>query len=276
MKISVITPSYNQAQFLEETLQSVLSQTHPDVELLVLDGGSTDGSVDILERYKGRLWYRSKKDDGQTAAINEGFKQANGEVLTWLNSDDLFYDQDTLARVAARFDQDPALDALFGDFVIIDPTGKVISRKKQVGYDYNCLLYGYCYITPAIFVRRGTLDRIGNLDATFRYIFDWEYYLRLGKNKTRIVSMRHYLFRHRYHAESITVTMPEKQLQEVKRLRATYGYVVNDLHYLHRVRWKFLEYYYRIKRWGLRALLRGQFQIPLSSKWSGLRFRLGD
>lgn len=263
MKISVITPSFNQGQYLEETITSVINQTHDDIEHLVFDGGSTDNSVELLEKYKDYLWYRSGKDNGQTAAINEGFQRATGEVLTWLNSDDLFFDETTLAQVAARFDQDPALDALFGDFVITDPGGNIISHKKQVGYDYNCLLYGYCYITPTIFIRRATLERFGALDDTFRYIFDWEYYLRLGRQRARIGHLKVYLFRHRFHRDSITVSMPEKQINEIRRMREKYEHRL----LMSETKTRLAELYYRARSWVLRFVCRGQLSLPLSHRW---------
>ncbi len=265
MKVSVITPSYNQGQFLEETLRSVLSQTHPDVELLVLDGGSTDGSVDILERYKDRLWYRSKEDDGQTAAINEGFHRATGDILTWLNSDDLFHDEQTLAVVATEFEKDPNLDLIYGDYLIIDTLGREIMGKREVGFDYRCLLYAYCYITPAVFFRRSVLDTIGYLNEQFRYIFDWEFYLRSARQGLKIKHLKTYLFRHRFHSDSITVGFQEKQTNEIYALQREYGFTVSPTSILGRSIRKIVDAYYRTKRWLQKVILRRTLVLPFSS-----------
>lgn len=246
---------------------SVLAQTYENIELIVMDGGSTDGSVQILQRLGDRLYFRSGQDGGQVNAINEGFRIATGDVLTWLNSDDIFFTSDVLATVVSHFKAEPSSGAVFGDFVVIDRDGRTLQGRKQTAFDYNALLYGYCFITPSLFIRRGAVERYGLLDESFRFIFDWEYYLRLGKVGARVSLVKRYLFGHRFHDASITVGTPEKQNNEIERLRAKYepggGWLVR----LTRTavgRWG-VKGYYRAKRWALRAMLRGQLDLPLSS-----------
>ncbi len=268
MKISVVVPSYNQAKFLETTIRSVTSQIHANREIIVMDGGSQDGSVAILQQMRSMLTFRSEPDDGQVAAINEGFALAKGDVMTWLNSDDVLFDRDVLTAVASFFSTNPHVDAVFGDFVIIDHLGAVLRRRKEPLFDYNCLLYGYCFITPAIFLRRRTLEHYGPLDESYKYIFDWEYYLRLGKEGATVARLKQYLFGHRFHGESITVGTPEKQLGELRRLRAQYDWPAGRRTALARSNGgqRMLNLYYRAKRWTLRAVTRGQLYLPLSTR----------
>ncbi|MEZ5010012.1 MAG: glycosyltransferase family 2 protein [Chitinophagales bacterium] len=115
MKISIITPSYNQAEFLEDTITSVLHQNYPNLQYIIIDGGSSDGSVEIIKKYENQIdYWISEKDSGQTHAINKGFSKVTGDIICWLNSDDIYFDY-TLSAVANYFNENPDIDILWGD-----------------------------------------------------------------------------------------------------------------------------------------------------------------
>ncbi|HXU71402.1 MAG TPA: glycosyltransferase family 2 protein [Polyangia bacterium] len=187
--LSVITPSYNQAEFIERTIASVLSQDYPRLEYLVMDGGSRDGTVAILERHAaaGKLRFVSEKDGGQSAAVNEGFRRTTGEIIGWVNSDDL-YAPNALRTVGAYFAEHPEVEWLFGRCPIIDrddrPFKAGITRYKEFWlrhYDYRWLVVENFISQPAVFFRRRLLDRVGVLETDYHLAMDYHLWLRMGR-----------------------------------------------------------------------------------------------
>jgi len=186
--ISIVTPSFNQAAFLEETLRSVAQQDYPRVEHIVIDGGSTDGSVDIIKRHAAGLaaWV-SEKDRGQSHAINKGLARAQGDVLTWLNSDDTLL-PGALAAVGEVFAAHPEIDLVYGDFVYTDVAGNTLRRRHLFDtISYESLLYHDYLGQPALFFRRSLLETVGPLDETLHYCMDWDLFLRMW----RVARTRH-------------------------------------------------------------------------------------
>jgi glycosyltransferase involved in cell wall biosynthesis len=184
--LSIITPSFNQAQYIETTLRSVLDQGYPRLEYQVMDGGSTDGTVAILERYAGRLRFVSEKDGGQSAAVNEGFRRTSGEVIGWINSDD-FYAPGALGEVGAYFADHPEVDWICGRCPIVDAEGHIIkswiTRYKEFWlkrYSYRRLLIENFISQPAVFFRRRLLDRVGPLDPDYHCAMDYHLFIRMG------------------------------------------------------------------------------------------------
>jgi glycosyltransferase involved in cell wall biosynthesis len=180
--ISVVTPSFNQAAFIEDTLRSVLAQDYPNTEYMVIDGGSTDGSVAIIRRYASRISYWvSEMDRGQAHAINKGFERARGDILAWLNSDDTYL-PGALSSVAACFAERPDVDLVYGDYVYIDPEGRTLLRRRLFdSMSYETLLYHDYLGQPAVFFRRSLLDKVGPVDEQLYYHMDWELFLRMWK-----------------------------------------------------------------------------------------------
>jgi glycosyltransferase involved in cell wall biosynthesis len=202
-RISVVTPSYNQGQYLEETITSVLSQGYPELEYIIIDGGSRDATLDIIKRYEGQLAYWvSEKDSGQSEAINKGLRRATGEIVTWLCSDDLFV-PDTLQRVAAHFAQTGAAllhgrTVLFGD-----------GMKEQVkGADEHDLKFRYLagmpFAQPSSFFRRRVLEEQGYLDESLHYGMDYDLLARIALNYS-IRKVEETFSRYRLHEESKSV-----------------------------------------------------------------------
>jgi FkbM family methyltransferase len=182
-RISIITPSFNQGPFLEQTMRSVLDQTYPDLEYIVVDGGSTDNSVDIIRRYSDRLAYWiSEPDRGQTDALNKGFSRATGDIVAWINSDDFYY-PGAFAAAVERFSADPELGLLYGRGNRVAESGEVICEFEATRpFNLEALVYGVDYILqPTTFMRRQALHEVGPFDPRLHYAFDWELWMRLGE-----------------------------------------------------------------------------------------------
>lgn len=180
-RVSVITPSFNQAQFLEATILSVLEQDHADLEYFIVDGGSTDGSVDIIRRYEDRLagWV-SEPDRGQTDAINKGFAMATGDVLAWLNSDDT-YEPGAVSAAAAFLDANPDIGLVYGEANFINESGAVIGRFNARQTDYRRLMQGAVYVPQqAAFFRANLWKQVGPLDPAFYFAMDYDLWVRLA------------------------------------------------------------------------------------------------
>jgi glycosyltransferase involved in cell wall biosynthesis len=177
--VSIVTPSFHQAEFLEETIQSVLGQTYPNLEYIVVDGGSTDGSRGIIERYAGRLaWWVSEPDLGQADAINKGFAQAGGEILAWLNSDDVYLPH-AVAEAAAFLQAHPDVGMVYGDADYIDSTGRIVGRFPARQASLARLKRGAVYIPQqASFFRAGLWRQVGPLDPSFYFAMDYDLWVR--------------------------------------------------------------------------------------------------
>lgn len=180
--ISVVTPSYNQAPFLDETLRSVASQDYPATEHIVIDGGSTDGSVDVIRRHAANLHYWvSEPDRGQSHAINKGLAMAHGDVLAWLNSDDTYL-PGALNAVGAFFARHPDVDLVYGDYVYTNPEGQPLRRRHVfASIAYESLLYHDYLGQPAVFFRRSLYEKVGPLDESLYYCMDWDLFLRMWR-----------------------------------------------------------------------------------------------
>lgn len=183
-KISIVTPSFNQAAFLERTILSVLNQDYANLEYIIIDGGSTDGSLEIIRKYESRLTYWvSEPDNGQAHAINKGLHRATGDWITWQNSDDIFYPGafNSFARMAQK---NPRVDLIIGNMNLIDSDDHVLRDIKYVRPTYRSLLAeGMVLTNQAAFWRRRVNDEIGYLDESLDCGFDYEWFLRLLRKK---------------------------------------------------------------------------------------------
>jgi len=240
-KISIVTPSYNQVHFIEQTIQSVLSQKYPNLEFLVIDGGSKDGTVDILRKYETFLTWVSEPDSGQSNAINKGFKQVTGEIVAFLNSDDM-YEPGALSLVGNYFATHPKAMWLTGKCVYIDETGEEIRDIIRM-YKNFWLWRGNYYVLqvlnyisqPATFWRREALQQIGDFDESLQYTMDYDYWLRLGKHYPLHVFDQN-LARFRIHCASKSGKAFVEQFEEELRVAARYSSspLLLWLHRLHR------------------------------------------
>jgi glycosyltransferase involved in cell wall biosynthesis len=222
MRITVVTPSFNQAEFLEATIRSVLDQQYPDLEFIVNDGGSTDGTAEILDRYASRLTHvQSRPDGGQTDALIQGFERATGDVLAWLNSDDL-YEPGTLEEVASHFRQHPDHRFIYGDSTWIDADGEIIRRKREMPFNRWLWLRTYNYIPqPSAFWRRDLYEAVGGLDAAFDLAMDTDLFARFAE-KTQPHHVPRYWSRMRQHPDQKNVRLRGRSDEEDDIIRARY------------------------------------------------------
>jgi glycosyltransferase involved in cell wall biosynthesis len=224
-KITIVTPSYNQAIFLEETIRSVLLQGYPNLEYLVLDGGSTDGSAEIIRAYAPWLsFWRSERDDGQSAAIADGFAMAHGEILAWLNSDDRFQ-PGALGRVGRFFDARPGVVFANGDVNLLDKASRVEKRTLAIRPvpQITATLGNHSWAQQGCFWRRAAYERIGGVDRSLHFCMDRDLFLRLARagESRRIPGPP--LADFRIHADSKSSILRDVWAREDQLLRERYG-----------------------------------------------------
>jgi glycosyltransferase involved in cell wall biosynthesis len=220
-KLTVITPSYNQAEFLERTIQSVINQNYPNLEYIVIDGGSTDGSVEVIRKYEKYLTYWiSEPDFGQSHAINKGLKMATGDWVCWQNSDDIFYPSafSNFLTVAIKF---PSLDLIVGNMNLIDRFDNVLRDIKYVKPTYRSLLNeGMVLANQAAFWKRAVHHDLGFLDQDYDCMFDYDWFLRLTRFTRKVRHINATLAALRLHEETKTSTRRKAfMLEENKILR---------------------------------------------------------
>jgi glycosyltransferase involved in cell wall biosynthesis len=182
-KISIITPSFNQAKFLEKTILSVLNQNYPNLEYIIVDGGSTDGSVEIIKKYEDKLkWWVSEKDNGQADAINKGLRRATGTWVTWQNSDDIYF-KNVLNDLSLAIKKNPEATFIIADIFLIDDQDRIIRDINYVKPTYKSVLVeGMVLTNQSAFWLRDIHNKIGFLDEQYKYSFDYEWFLRLLKH----------------------------------------------------------------------------------------------
>ena len=227
-RISVIIPSYNQGSFIRQTLDSVLEQRYPNLELIVMDGGSKDHTVDILEEYSSNLsQWASEPDDGQSHAINKGFAVATGSLVGWLNSDDLYLPK-SMFRAASYMIEHPACDVVFSDYVFIDDSGNALKCRREIPFDFSTYLWPCdCYhANCAGMFRRQVFEETGGLRQDLAYSMDYEFYLRLASQGFRVDHVREFWGAYRFHEESKSVADNESQIRESMEVASVYSHDV--------------------------------------------------
>ncbi len=180
--VSIVTPSFNQARFLDSTIQSVFSQSYPRLEYIIVDGGSTDGSLDIIRKYSDKLaWWVSERDKGQTEALNKGFAHAKGDILAWLNSDDTYL-PGAVTSAVHFFQEHSGLGLVYGDANFINETGQVVGKFHAAQTNLHLLRQGYVHIPQQASFFRGDLWRsVGPLDPTFYFAMDYDLWVRIAE-----------------------------------------------------------------------------------------------
>ncbi len=263
-KISIITPSFNQDQFLEATILSVLGQNYPNLEYIIIDGGSTDRSVEILKKYQAHLAYWvSEKDRGQTHAINKGFKRASGEVVNWLNSSYLL-PQGALWRLAEAIQNNPRADVYYGDYLAVDAAGHPLYARKMGPYMYRALFWGRQLSSqPAVFIRRHLFESLGYLDENKDFCMDTEFWIRAARAHTTFQQVKHPLGITRNHRAAKTTRLQHVLHDEhkavVRRYRALDVFTPGGL--AENAYFTFLNRFWRLAAALNRFLFRGDVSI---------------
>jgi len=216
--VSIITPSFNQARYIEETVQSVISQDHPRIEYMIVDGGSTDGTAEIIKKNEQVLaWWVSEKDKGQTDAINKGFRRANGEILAWINSDDT-YEPGAVSAAVKYLQEHPEVGMVYGDCNFINESGSVIGKFNSAQTNYRLLRQGYVHIPQqTMFFRADLWEQVGPLDPSFYFAMDYDLWTRIAA-RTEIKYIPQTWANFRLHTSGKTIMADDRCWPEMIRV----------------------------------------------------------
>ena len=221
--MSIVTPSFNQARYLEAAIQSVLSQNYPRLEYIIVDGGSTDGSVEIIKRYESKLaWWVSEKDRGQTDAINKGFAHAKGNFLAWINSDDT-YEPNAILSAVKFLQQHPEVGLVYGDANYINEDGRIIGRFPAAQTDLVRLRRGYVHIPQqAAFFRADLWRAVEPLDPSFYFAMDYDLWVRLAA-RSQVKYIPQMWANFRLHKSGKTISADDRCWPEMLRVHYRNG-----------------------------------------------------
>jgi glycosyltransferase involved in cell wall biosynthesis len=235
--VSIITPSLNQGRFIRDTIESVFSQDYPRLEYIVIDGGSTDDTLDILRSYGDRLTWRSAPDAGQADAVNSGFRLAKGEILGWLNSDDTYHPGAVKAAIShLAANTDTAM--VYGDACYIDEKNAVTGTYPTEDFDMNRLAAACLICQPTAFIRRAALETVGMLDPALRYCMDYDLWIRLGA-RFRIDRIARFLANSRRYPETKSWSHRDQLFEEIYAVaERSFGHVSPH--------WRVCRTYYRL------------------------------
>ena len=226
--VSVITPSFNQGEFIEKTIKSVLSQAYPNIEYIVIDGGSTDSTLEILGKYSDKIRWISEADKGQADAVNKGFKMAKGEILGWLNSDDT-YCAGAIRKAVKAFSTDPAIIMVYGNAYFIDRYGSITGRYPSGPFEPHHLAEECFICQPTVFLKSEAIKKIGILDTSVQTCMDFDYWIRVGKkfDPSKITYLsKEFLANSRMYGENKSLGRSEKHYTEIiETAKKHFGYV---------------------------------------------------
>jgi glycosyltransferase involved in cell wall biosynthesis len=208
-KISVITPSFNQGDYIEETIRSVIMQNYPNLEYIIIDGGSNDNTVDIIKKYENSISYWvSEQDEGQSSAINKGFKRSSGDIIAWLNSDDIYL-ADTFIQMIRCINKFPDAGMIYGDYFQKNESTGTLIRINGGDFNFNRLIWDNYIPQPTVFMKSELLKTIGYLDESYHYTMDYDYWIRVSQEYP-VAYCPQLLAQFRFHPESKSVKDKKK------------------------------------------------------------------
>lgn len=235
--ISIVTPSFNQANYIGEAIGSVRLQKYENWEHLVIDGLSTDGTIDLLRNElskdeQQKLFWIAERDNGQSEALNKGFRQATGEIIGWLNSDDR-YRPDCFEHILKAFRDNPDVDIIYGDYLMVDEAGKVLEIRREIEFSAFILLYHHVLYIPttATFFRRRIFEEGNWLDESLQYAMDLEFFIRLSERGYRFKHVPHLLADFRMQPDSKTCRAPHRQRMEHRQVVCAAAPIFRHLRY---------------------------------------------
>ncbi len=232
--VSIVTPSYNQGPFIEATLLSVRNQDYPNIEHLVIDGGSSDNTVEILKKYEKvyNLKWISEPDKGQSDGVNKGFERASGQIIGWLNSDDVYFDPHVISSVVSKFEEFTDVDVIYGDGIDIDENNLVLKVIHNIPwFSFNRLIRFDFIIQPSCFFRRQIVQQ-HKLDTKIDLPMDYEYYLRLAAQGFKFRHVNRVLAATRWHEQAKSMSRAEEARGESRKVKELYGQRRNLSYYL--------------------------------------------
>jgi glycosyltransferase involved in cell wall biosynthesis len=221
-KISIVIPSFNQGEFIERTIRSIVDQSYPSLELILMDGGSTDNTMEIVERYRRHFYHiESGPDGGQSSALRKGFELATGDFVSWLNSDDT-YEPGALLIVGQHLRAHPELDFVYGDVNYIDSEDRLIANKRSIPYTRGIVRYAFLtFPQMSAFWRRTIHNAVGGIDPDLRFCMDYDLFVRLS-DATNPKLIKHTIGNFRLHGASKTTNLDIIRQQEDNLVRRRY------------------------------------------------------
>jgi glycosyltransferase involved in cell wall biosynthesis len=217
-KVSIVTPSFNQGQFLEASIRSVLEQDYPNIEYIIVDGGSKDNSVEIIKKYQEHLsWWVSEKDKGHADALNKGFSRATGDILAWLNSDDIYF-PNAVSEAVTVLQRHSEVGMVYGDADLIDNSGETVGQFGSKQTSYKQMLRGSVHIPQATtFFRADTWQKVGPLDLSLFFSFDYDLWVRIAK-VSRVLYIPRRWAKFRIHGAGKTIVNDDKCYPDMLRV----------------------------------------------------------